>query len=125
MKTEFEFERGEILSNLTLLEDHGFKAPCPYCMEKHESKIIGYAEEIAAGKEGDEATLVELAETMRKVREVTNEGKTKQLTDQEYASVGEIARQWRRKLQGAKDHSHADTIEKHVITPCVGAHCQK
>jgi len=77
--TEFEFERGEILTNLTLLEDHAQKFQCPYCMEKHLSKIVGYAEEVAMGKEGDEKEMEELAE---------------------------FAREWRRKIQGAKEHSH-------------------
>ncbi len=125
MHTEFEFERGEIISNLTLLEDHGFKAPCPFCMEKHEAKIIGYAEEIAAGKEGDEAMLTELAEAMRKIREYTNQGKTKALTDKEYEIVGEMARQWRRKLQGAQDHTHVDAIERHTVAPCSGPTCKQ
>ena len=77
--TEFEFERGELLSNLTLLEDHAQKFHCPYCEEKHLSKIIGYTDEIAMGKEGDE---------------------------KELEALGNWAREWRRKLQGAKEHSH-------------------
>lgn len=76
--TEFEFERGELLTNLTLLEDHAQKFPCPWCMEKHTSKIIGYAEEIAMGGE-DTEVMTELAEQ---------------------------AREWRRTIQGAKEHSH-------------------
>jgi len=76
--TEFPFERGELLSNLVLLEDHADKFQCPYCMEKHTSKIIGYAEEIALGGE-DTKTMKELAEA---------------------------AREWRRFVQGAKEHSH-------------------
>lgn len=76
--TEFEFERGEILTNLVLLEDHADKFQCPYCMEKHSSKIIGYAEEIALGGE-DVVEMKKLAEDARK---------------------------WRREIQGAKEHSH-------------------
>lgn len=76
--TEFQFERGELLSNLTLLEDHADKFQCPYCMEKHTSKIIGYAEEIAMGGED--------VKMMKK--------------------LAEQAREWRRKVQGAKEHSH-------------------
>lgn len=79
--TEFEFERGEILTNLTLLEDHAEKFQCPYCMEKHASKIIGYAEEIAHGGE-DVQNMTKLAEQ---------------------------AREWRRQIQGAKEHTHEDT----------------
>jgi hypothetical protein len=85
--TEFEFERGEILSNLTLLEDHAQKFPCPWCMEKHLSKVIGYAEEIAMGKEGDEKLLEEMAEAMR---------------------------DWRRKIQELKGHSHSHTKEQEI-----------
>ena len=58
----FEFERGELLSNLTLLEDHAQEFQCPYCMEKHLSKVIGYAEEIAEGREGDEKIMEALAD---------------------------------------------------------------
>lgn len=76
--SEFEFERGEILTNLTLLEDHADKFQCPYCMEKHASKIIGYAEEIAMGGED--------VEQMKR--------------------LAEDARKWRRQIQGAKEHSH-------------------
>ena len=83
--TEFEFERGEILTNLTLLEDHGQKFPCPFCIEKHLSKVVGYAEEIAMGKEGDEKEMEQLAE---------------------------FARDWRRKIQGAKEHKHAHSLSK-------------
>lgn len=82
---EFDFERNEILTNLVLLEDHAEKFPCPFCMEKHASKIIGYAEEIALG-EGDK--------DMKK--------------------LSEDARKWRRKIQGAKEHSHDDF----VLTKC-------
>jgi len=91
--TEFEFERGEILTNLTLLEDHGQKFPCPFCIEKHLSKVVGYAEEIAMGKEGDEKEMAELAE---------------------------FARDWRRKLQGAKEHKHehAGSNPAHGLTKC-------
>lgn len=78
--TEFEFERDEILTNLVLLEDHGDKFPCPYCMEKHSSKIIGYAEEIAMGGEDVD----------------------------EMEKLAADARKWRRKIQGAKAHSHDD-----------------
>jgi len=78
--TEFEFEKNEILTNLTLLEDHANKFQCPYCMEKHLSKIVGYAEEIAMGGE-DVTQMKKLAETARK---------------------------WRREIQGAKQHTHAN-----------------
>jgi len=74
---EFDFERGEILTNLVLLEDHAEKFQCPYCMEKHASKIIGYAEEIALGER-----------------------------DKNMEKLAEQAREWRRKIQGAKEHSH-------------------
>lgn len=87
--TEFEFERGEILTNLTLMEDHAQKFPCPYCMEKHASKIIGYAEEVALGKEGDEKEMEKLAED---------------------------AREWRRKIQGAKEHKHDHVKKEHVTS---------
>lgn len=90
--TEFEFERGELLSNLTLLEDHAQKFHCPYCEEKHLSKIIGYTDEIAMGKEGDEKELEEL---------------------------GNWAREWRRKLQGAKEHSHEHKSgNPHSLSKC-------
>lgn len=91
MSDEFEFERGEILINLTLLEDHAVKFPCSYCMEKHSSKIIGYAEEIALGEK-----------------------------NKDMEKLAEQARDWRRQIQGAKTHKHehADTCtvkckEKH------------
>ena len=67
-------------------------------MEKHTSKIIGYAEEIAMGKEGDEKMLDELAEQ---------------------------ARTWRRKVQGLKEgghsHEHGDTHDsgcEHAVEAC-------
>ena len=91
--TEFPFERGELLSNLTLLEDHADKFQCPWCMEKHTSKIIGYAEEIALGGE-DTKTMKELAEEARK---------------------------WRRFVQGAKEHSH-ETVShscEDLVVDCV------
>lgn len=97
--TEFEFERGEILTNLTLLEDHGQKFPCPFCIEKHLSKVVGYAEEIAMGKEGDEKAMEQLAE---------------------------FAREWRRRLQGAKEHKHdnpgARASLPHGLTACEKSH---
>jgi len=76
--SEFQFERGEILTNLVLLEDHADKFQCPFCMEKHLSKIIGYADEISLGGE-DVKNMKKLAETARK---------------------------WRREIQGAKSHTH-------------------
>lgn len=87
--TEFEFERGELLSNLTLLEDHAAKFQCPYCMEKHSSKIIGYAEEISLGGE-DQVNMKKLAKDARK---------------------------WRRYVQGAKEHKHVGGT--HAILPVV------
>jgi len=84
--TEFPFERGEILNNLVLLEDHAQKFACPYCMEKHTSKIIGYTEEIAMGKEGDEKMLEQL---------------------------GADAREWRRKIQGLKEGGHSHEEHEH------------
>lgn len=89
---EFDFERDEILTNLVLLEDHADKFPCPYCMEKHSSKIIGYAEEIALGED-----------------------------DKEMEKLAEDAREWRRKIQGAKGHSHNPRRRKylpHGLTKC-------
>ena len=75
--SEFTFEKNEILTNLTLLEDHAQKFPCEFCMEKHISKIIGYSEEIVVGGENGV-----------------------------YKKLGEQARRWRREIQGAKSHSH-------------------
>ena len=75
--SEFTFEKNEILTNLTLLEDHAQKFPCEYCMEKHISKIIGYSEEIVLGGENGV-----------------------------YKKLGEQARRWRREIQGAKEHTH-------------------
>jgi len=93
---EFDFERGEILTNLVLLEDHAEKFPCAYCMEKHASKIIGYAEEIALGE-----------------------------NDPEMKKLAEEARKWRRTIQGAKsghhEHSHNPKPRKylpHGLTEC-------
>lgn len=85
---EFDFERNEILTNLVLLEDHAEKFPCPFCMEKHSSKIIGYAEEIALG-EGDK----------------------------EMEELAKDARGWRRKIQDAKGHSHdhVSKCEKKIV----------
>lgn len=94
--SEFEFERNEILTNLVLLEDHADKFQCPYCMEKHASKIIGYAEEIAMG--GENGGMKELAEQARK---------------------------WRRQIQGAKEHSHNPKKRKylpHGLTKCEKKH---
>jgi hypothetical protein len=100
-------------------------------MEKHTSKIIGYAEEIEAGKEGDEAIMKQLAIDMRAARQLENELKKKDIPNA-FEKLGEIARVWRRKLQGAENHSHADTIEtsehkvisdNHQVKPCKGSHC--
>jgi hypothetical protein len=92
-------------------------------MEKHLSKIIGYAEEVAAGKEGDEKELLEFAEQMRKARELDVQLKKKDIPGA-FEQIGELARQWRRKLQGAENHTHADTIETHKVK-CSGANCGK
>ena len=85
MEDEFEFERGEILSNIVLLEDHAQKFACPFCMEKHASKIIGYAEEIALGSKNSEDKMLE--------------------------KLAEDAREWRRQIQGLKEEGHA---HKHI-----------
>src|SRR4030042_1957548 len=100
---EFDFERGEILTNLTLLEDHATKFHCPFCEEKPLSKLIGYAEEIAAGKEGDEATMQKFAEEMRSWREKIS----KDNGGLDLDAFGKVARDWRRKLQGAGSHVHS------------------
>jgi len=92
---EFDFERGEILTNLTLLEDHAEKFPCPYCMEKHASKIIGYAEEISLGEH-----------------------------DKEMEKLAKEAREWRRLIQGAKEHSH-DNPKPRQYAPYAWTECEK
>jgi len=102
----FEFERGELLSNLTLLEDHAQEFQCPYCMEKHLSKVIGYAEEIAEGREGDEKTMEALADDMRTARSEIVKFKEKETPDSKYQPYVEAFRKWRRKLQGVAEHSH-------------------
>ena len=102
----FEFERGELLSNLTLLEDHAQEFQCPYCMEKHLSKVIGYAEEIAEGREGDEKTMEALADDMRAVRSEIVKFKGKETPDGKYQPYVGSFRTWRRKLQGVAEHSH-------------------
>ena len=102
----FEFERGELLSNLTLLEDHAQEFQCPYCMEKHLSKVIGYAEEIAEGREGDEKTMEALANDMRTTRSEIVKYKGKETADCKYQPFVEVFRTWRRKLQGVAEHSH-------------------
>jgi len=94
--TEFEFERGELLSNLTLLEDHADKFPCPWCMEKHLSKVIGYAEEIAMG--GENGKMRKMAEDMR---------------------------EWRRYVQGAKGHSHSHNPKRRKYLPHGLTECEK
>lgn len=104
--TTFEFERGQVLSNLTLLEDHAQEFPCPYCMEKHLSKLIGYSEEIAEGSEGDEKTFERLAEDMRIARSEIVKFKGKKTPDSKYAPYVDVFRTWRRKLQGVAEHSH-------------------
>lgn len=122
-KSEFEVERGELLTNLTLMEDHGYgNAPrCPYCMEKHSSKIAGYADEIAAGQEGDEAEMTKLADDAKKWREQIQVLKTKP-TEEEFKAIGIAARDWRRKIQGAHshkevhDHGH-DHGHDHYVDP--------
>ena len=89
---EFDFEKNEILTNLVLLEDHAEKFPCPFCMEKHASKVIGYAEEIALGE-----------------------------NDAEMKKLAEEAREWRRTIQGAKGHSHKHNPRRylpHGLTAC-------
>ena len=106
IKPTFEFERGELLSNLTLLEDHAQEFQCPYCMEKHLSKVIGYAEEIAEGREGDEKTMEALANDMRTTRSEIVKYKGKETADCKYQPFVEVFRTWRRKLQGVAEHSH-------------------
>lgn len=95
--SEFEFERGEILTNLVLLEDHADKFPCPYCMEKHTSKIIGYAEEIAHG-----------GEDVKEMERLAVE-----------------ARKWRRQIQGAKEHSHTHNPKRRKYLPHGLTKCEK
>ena len=116
MVSEFETERSNLMQDLTLLEDHGFgkAANCPYCMEKHSSKIAGYAFEIAAGAEGDEKVLTELGDKAQEWQKRCNI--LKQTHDEkEFWAIGEEAREWRRKLQGAHEHHHV---------ACVGANCE-
>ena len=93
---EFDFERNEILTNLVLLEDHAEKFQCPYCMEKHTSKIIGYAEEIALGE-----------------------------NDKEMEKLAEDARKWRRTIQGAKEHSHSHNPRRRRYKPYAWTECEK
>lgn len=117
MPSEFEVERGELMTNLTLLEDHGYgSAPrCPYCMEKHTSKIAGYADEIAAGKEGDEQVMSDLADKAKEWRSRVQSLKAKPV-ESEFEAIGIEARNWRRKIQGA--HSHAENevdLMKHQV----------
>ncbi len=120
MVSEFEVERGELLTNLTLLEDHGYgNAPrCPYCMEKHSSKIAGYADEIAAGHEGDQKIMADLADKAKNWRQRIQILKSRP-DEAEFTRIGIEARDWRRKIQGA--HSHGS--EKHTVK-CVGANCE-
>ena len=97
---EFDFEKNEILTNLVLLEDHAEKFPCPFCMEKHSSKVIGYAEEIALGED-----------------------------DPEMRKLAEEAREWRRTIQGAKSHSHTHNPNRrrylpHGLTKCEKKHAK-
>jgi len=106
VQSTFEFERGELLSNLTLLEDHAQEFQCPYCMEKHLSKVIGYAEEIAEGREGDEKTMEALADDMRTARREIAKFKGKETPDSKYQPYVESFRKWRRKLQGVAEHNH-------------------
>lgn len=119
-------ERGLLFQNLTLLEDHGMgKAQrCPYCAEKHASKIGGYASEIAAGREGDEKIMLELAAVAQQWFERIQPLKKKPTEDGFYA-IGLEARDWRRKIQGA--HSHGKENHTHHgnhSVPCVGANCE-
>lgn len=122
--TEFSVERGELLTNLTLLEDHGYgNAPrCPYCMEKHTSKIAGYADEIAAGREGDQDLMSQLAEKAKEWRDRCQPLKKKH-DEQEFQAIGIEARDWRRKIQGA--HSHSEQGEPHTHdVECIGSNCE-
>ena len=114
--SEFETERLNLMADLTLLEDHGTgKAQkCPYCMEKHSSKISGYAFEIAAGAEGDENLLPALGDKAQEWQKRCNQLKETH-DDKEFWAIGEEARDWRRKLQGASEHHHVE---------CKGANCE-
>lgn len=123
MKTQFEVERGELLSNFVLLEDHviGNAPRCPFCMEKHIAGIKGYSEEIAKGKEGDEQTLLKLAEESEKMMQIANMLKKKNVPEA-FEQVGVWARAWRRKLQGAEGHNHSEI--NHKVIPCSGPTCK-
>lgn len=112
--TEFPEERGEMLNNLVLLEDHGFKQSlmCPYCAEKHISKILGYAEEIAAGGEDVEA-MRQLASDFQALKGKIIPKLKADPTTEEFNILGQTARNWRRQLQGAGEHKHSQQPHTH------------
>lgn len=116
MESEFETERAALMEDLTLLEDHGAgkTANCPYCMEKHSSKIAGYAYEIAAGNEPDKTLLTQLGDKAQEWQKRCN--KLKETHEKkEFEAIGNEAREWRRKLQGADTHHHVG---------CIGSNCE-
>jgi hypothetical protein len=87
-------------------------------MEKHASLVNGLSSEIADGKEGDESTYRELSDIYSK--EVDRLQKNKALhafTDEDVTHYRDLARTWRRKLQGATEaghsHSHEEEHEEH------------
>lgn len=119
METEFETERIALMDNLTLLEDHGsgVTANCPYCMEKHSSKIAGYAFEIAAGKEEDYEIMTQLGDIAQEWQKRCI--KLKDTHDKkEFEAIGIEARDWRRKIQGAHTHKGEHDVD------CIGSNCE-
>lgn len=122
MKTEFADERAEIINNLVLEEDHGTKKKlmCPFCAEKHASKIIGYADEIATGNEPDKELMEQLANTFRDVKDKLIPELKKHPTEKGFNILAQLAREWRRRLQGAGEHSHSESCE-HQLAECIAA----
>lgn len=102
----FNFERDEILENLVLLEDRGYKLPCPIRCEKYASKVIGYAKEIAEGHE-DTEMMNHLKEDMTKIREIVRTNPEPKI----YPKLADLTKKWRKIIQGIDDFH------------CVGGHC--
>lgn len=87
-------------------------------MEKHASKIGGYAGEIAAGHEGDEKVMFDLAEKAQDWFKRIQPLKDKPV-EADFNLIGTEARDWRRKVQGAHSHGH-----ENVDIVCSGPNCE-
>jgi hypothetical protein len=109
----FDFEYNQILENLALLEDRGFKLPCPIRCEKYASKIIGYAKERFESKK-DQKIMTSLINDMGHVRDIVRTNPKKEV----YTELTKIVQQWRKIIQGIEEY------KPHNVLNCKNGVCK-